>query len=100
MQAMRGFRCAAVIAAAVVVSGCANSVINDPVEMERRRAFVERQQQAHERFWGRAIRAEQPRTRNSDRGSRALYQPSARSPSQCRAIGGTWNHASNFCWRV
>jgi hypothetical protein len=89
------------VLAALLLSGCANSVINDPEEMARRHAYVAQQQERHERFWGRVIgpgpstNAQAPQA-----GSPGLYQSGAATPRQCRAIGGTWNYGSGFCWRL
>lgn len=92
---------ALVVIGAIALSGCANSVINDPQEMARRHAYVAEQQARHERFWGRVIGPGTSATSGGHTGgSPGLYQSSAGSPSQCRAIGGTWNHGSNFCWRM
>ena len=85
--------------AVLALSGCANSVINDPQDMARRHAYVAEQQARHERVSGRVIGPEQRSTAPRG-GSPGLYQSGARTPSQCRAIGGTWNHGSNFCWRL
>lgn len=41
--------------AALTLAGCANSVLNDPAEMARRRAEVERNQAAWDRFWGSGV---------------------------------------------
>ena len=88
-----------VLSIAVTTSGCANSVLNDPEEMARRHASVQRDQERRDRFWGQFSGPSTPQS--APRGnSSSLYQSDARSPSQCRAIGGTWNTASNFCWRI
>lgn len=84
----------------VLTSGCANSVLNDPEEMARRHASVERDRARRDRFWGQ-FSGPATNTQAAPRGSSStLYQSSARTPSQCRAIGGTWNYGSNFCWRI
>lgn len=87
-------------AAMLVTAGCANSVINDPQEMARRHAEVERNQAAWNGFWGQFQGSPGDQAARPSGGSPGLTQLSASTPSQCRTIGGTWNTAQNFCWRL
>jgi hypothetical protein len=43
---------ALLVGATLLTAGCTNSVLNDPKEMARREAFVQRQQAGWDRFWG------------------------------------------------
>ncbi len=92
------------VGATLLTAGCANSVLNDPEEMARRQAFVERQQAGWDRFWGGGSgggsTAASSGSSTSQRTSPGLMQTSISTPSQCRAIGGTWNTASNYCWKL
>lgn len=86
--------------AALLTTGCANSVLNDPEEMARRHADVDRQTQAWNRFWSSGTPAGGSASGPTGGNSSSLYQSSAQTPSACRAIGGTWNTGSGFCWRL
>jgi|JI8StandDraft_2_1071088.scaffolds.fasta_scaffold02536_4 hypothetical protein len=90
----------ALVAALSLTAGCANSVLNDPEEMARRQADVDRQTQAWNRYWssGTSVGSSDSGQRGGDGSS--LSQGSATTPSACRAIGGTWNTGSGFCWRL
>ena len=90
------------VGATFLTVGCANSVLNDPEEMARRQAFVDRQQTGWNRFWGGGSgggTAPNSGGSASTRTSPGLYQPGV-TQSQCARSGGTWNTASGFCWRL
>ncbi|WP_116655119.1 hypothetical protein [Pelagibacterium sediminicola] len=86
--------------ATLLTAGCANSVLNDPEEMARRKAFVDRQQAGWDGFWGQFEGSPSEQANQPSGGSPGLMQSSASTQSQCRAIGGTWNTADNYCWRL
>ena len=90
----------ALVTLPMVAAGCANSVLNDPEEMARRHASVERDIARRNAFWGRFGGGGSGTTSEAPRSSPGLYQVGITSPSACRAAGGTWNTASNFCWRL
>jgi hypothetical protein len=89
-----------IAAASVTTAGCANSVLNDPEEMARRHASIDRDRARRDAFWGRFQGSPNAPGSASTTGSPGLMQISARTPRQCAAIGGTWNHGSNYCWRL
>jgi len=92
------------VGATLLTAGCANSVLNDPEEMARRQAFVERQQAGWDRFWGGGSGGSSASSNSgnstSSRTSPGLMQTGISTQSQCRAIGGTWNTADNYCWKL
>lgn len=88
------------VGATLLTAGCANSVLNDSEEMARRQAFVERQQAGWNSFWGQFEGSPSSQSAEPSGGSPGLMQTSASTPRQCRAIGGTWNTADNYCWRL
>lgn len=85
--------------AILTTGGCANSVLNDPEEMARRHASVERDRARRDAFWSR-FEGSPGSASQSRSGSPGLRQVGVTSSSQCRAAGGTWNTADNFCWRL
>lgn len=88
------------VGATLLTAGCANSVLNDPEEMARRHAEIERNQAAWDGFWGRFEGSPSGQATQPSGGNPGLMQTSASTPNQCRAIGGTWNTADNYCWRL
>jgi hypothetical protein len=88
------------VGATLLTAGCANSVLNDPEEMARRHAEVARNQAAWDGFWGQFEGSPSSQSTAPSGSSPGLMQTSASTPSQCRAIGGTWNTADNYCWKL
>jgi hypothetical protein len=97
----RHLKLVALGAAIIAVAGCANSIINDPEEMARRQAEVAANTAAWNQYWSSGTPPAIADSSGPSGGdSSTLIQSSASTPSQCAAIGGTWNTGSGYCWRL
>ena len=79
------------VGATLLITGCANSVLNDPEEMAKRRAEVAQNQAGWDKFWGGGSSVGGSSTASSSTGSNSSSSSSLKTyePRRCYQTSNT-----------